>query len=82
MWKLLWRLRGRPELSSFSRAYTAYAGREGRFLKMLFILHCDFENGSENQHFQSNLLVGREGVTRKESCVYALDYVDNSGPLS
>ena len=61
----------RPELSSFSRAYTAYAGREGsratvlRFPTMSFIVHCDFEKVSRNPHFQSTLLVWREGVKKK-----------------
>ena len=46
---------------------------------MSFMGHCDFEKGSQNQHFQSTLLVGKEGVTQKEYSVYALDNVDNSG---
>ena len=50
-----------------------------RFLIMSFIVHCNFEKGSQNQHFQSTLLVGREGVTKKEYSVYALDNVDNFG---
>ena len=46
------------------------------------MVHSDFENGSQNQHFQSTILVGREGVT-KECSVYDFDNVDNSGqPLS
>ena len=28
-------------------------------------MHCDFEKGPENQHFQSTLPVGKEGVTKK-----------------
>ena len=28
---------------------------------LLFVGHCDFEKGSQNQHSQSTLLVGREG---------------------
>ena len=38
-----------------------------RFLKMSFIVHCYFEMGFQNQHFQSILLVAREGVTRKST---------------
>ena len=62
--------RDRPELSSFSRMYNAYAGREGgsraavRFKKKSFTVHCDLQKGSQNQHFQCTLLVGRE-VTKK-----------------
>ena len=41
-------------------------------------MHCNFEKGSRNQHLQSTLLVGREGVTKKDNSVYALDNVDNS----
>ena len=40
--------------------------------------HCDFEKGSRNQHFQSTLLVRRQGGHKKEYSVYALDYVDNN----
>ena len=86
-------LMSRPELSLFSRAYTAYtshrpgihpilnknirmyhpwssltdgdtayAGREGgdqepmSAFKMLLMMHCNFENEYQNQHFQSTLL--------------------------
>ena len=57
-------VRGRPELSSFSRAYIGYAGKEGfavRFSKMSFMVHCDFDKGNQNKIIRSNLLVGREG---------------------
>ena len=43
-------VRGRPELPSFSLAYTAYVGKEGvkgrcvLFL-MLFMVHCDLRRG-------------------------------------
>ena len=47
---------------------------------MSFMVHCNFENWSQNRHIQSNLLEGRErGVTKKEYSVYALDNVDNYG---
>ena len=44
-------VRGRPELSSFSREYTEYAGGRGsmvvvRFFKMLIMMHCIFIRGS------------------------------------
>ena len=65
-------LRGRPELSSFSRAYTAYAGGRGsmavvRLLNVLFMGQCDFEKRPQNQHFQSTVLIGSEGVTQEHS---------------
>ena len=47
------------------------------FLKMTFMVHCNFKKGSQNQYFQSTLLVGRG--SQKEYYVYALDNVDNSG---
>ena len=33
---------------------------------MSFTVHWDFENGSQNQHFQSTLLRGREEGGRRE----------------
>ena len=36
-----------------------------RFLKLSLMVHCHFEKGSQNQHFQNTLLEGREGVTKK-----------------
>ena len=39
------------------------------FLKMSFKVFCDFEKGSQNQHFQITLLVGRDGVTKRVLCV-------------
>ena len=47
---------------------------------MSFMVHCNFEKGSQNQHFQSTILVGREDH-KKGYSVYALDNVDNSGNL-
>ena len=41
---------------------------------MSLIMHCDFETGTQNQHFKNTLL-----VPQKEYSVYALDNVDNSG---
>ena len=38
-----------------------------RFFKMSFMVYCDFEKGSQNQHFQSTLLVVREGFTKKST---------------
>ena len=40
-----------------------------RFFKMSFMMHCDFEKGSRNQHFQSTLFVGREGSDKRSLCV-------------
>ena len=57
--------RGSRELSSFSRAYAAREGVNGHhtfFKNVISMLHCDFEKGSQTQHFQSTSLVGREGV--------------------
>ena len=31
---------------------------------MSFMVHCDFDQGSKNQDFESTLLVGREGITK------------------
>ena len=31
------------------------------------MVHCYFENGSQNQHFQSALSVGREGAIKKST---------------
>ena len=36
---------------------------------MSFMMHCNVEKGSRNQHFQSTLLVGREGSRKKVLCV-------------
>ena len=45
-----------------------------------FMMHCDFGMGSQNQPFQSSLLVRRErGGHKKDYSVYGLDNVDNSG---
>ena len=49
-----------------------------KMMTMSFMVHFDFEKGSQNQHFQSSLLVRREGGGhRKQYSVYALDNVDN-----
>ena len=40
---------------------------------------CAFEKGTQDQHFQSTPLVGREGGHRREYYVYILDTVDISG---
>ena len=54
-------LRGHPEMSSFSRAYTAYTGREGvNVRRVVLMVHRDFEKWSQNQHFQNTVLVERE----------------------
>ena len=64
-----------PELSSFSRACTAYA-REGECQRLRYafqkcrLVHYDFEKGSQNQHFQSTFLVGMEGL--KKNTLYML----------
>ena len=51
--------------------------------KMLLVVHCDFEKGSRNEHFQHRAYpFDREGgVTKKEYSVCALDDGDNSGRL-
>ena len=69
----------RPELSLFSRVYKACA-----FFKYRLWCIAIFRRGrSQTQHFQSSLLVQREGGHKTEYSVYALDNVDNSGrPLS
>ena len=40
-----------------------------RFSKMSFLVHCDFEKGSQNQHFQSTLF-GR-GHTNSTLCAHS-----------
>ena len=72
------KLRGRPELSPLSQAYTEYAGGGGQwslyaFFIMLIMTHFHIKN----QHFQSTLFGGRE--SQKKSTVYAFDDVGNSG---
>ena len=65
-----------------------WGGREGvkghctfkqKLILFMVCINCNFEKESQNQHFQSTLLVGRGWVTKKEYSVYALDNVDNSG---
>ena len=49
------------------------------FEKMSFMVHCDFQKGSQNQHFLSTLLVGRE-VERKGggyNCTLELTILDD-----
>ena len=82
-------LRGRPELSSFSRAYTEYGGGKRsaaavHFFKMFIMIYdaLYFHTGSlnKNQDFKSTILrVGH----KKGYSVYAFGNVDNSGsPLN
>ena len=57
-------------MSSFSRAYTAYTGREGvkgrhTFVKMSFMTHCNFEKWSQHQLIKNTL--SREGGGHKKS---------------
>ena len=59
-----------PELSLFShrtlggkRSMTAYVYKKNSFME-----HCESENGSQNQHFQSTLLVGRERWQNRVLC--------------
>ena len=50
------------------------------FQKCRLMVHCDFEKGSQNHHFQSKL-VRREGVIKCSTLctLFSLDNVDNSG---
>ena len=78
-------LRGRPELSSFHKCTQHTPGGPSdavRFSKMSFMVHCDFENGSQNKHYKYSF--GRAGGGHnKVYFVYALDNVNNSGrPLT
>ena len=41
------------------------------------MVHCDFENGSQNLYFQGTLLVWRKGSQKRVS-VYVLDNVGSS----
>ena len=38
-----------------------------RFKKKSFMVNCDFEKESRNQHFQGSLRVERDGVTQKST---------------
>ena len=40
-------------------------------------MHCDFQKASRNQHFQSTLLVGREGVTKNSTLLIMLTILDD-----
>ena len=57
--------KGPSRISPFSRAGWKGSRVAIRFSKMSFMMHCHFEKRSQNQHFQSNLLVGREEGTKK-----------------
>ena len=39
------------------------------FFKLLYMVHCGFDKGSQNQHFLSTILAGREAVTKMVLCV-------------
>ena len=41
------------------------------------MMHCDYEKRSQNQHFQSTLSVGREGVTEKSTLCTLLIMLTN-----
>ena len=46
-------------------------------------MSCDFEKGSQNQHFQSTLQVGREWVTKKRTlCTIFIMLTNLDKPLS
>ena len=80
-------LRDRPKLSSFSRECTKFPGVNG--CCMLFknvhyaALHMHMPTGSlKNQHFQSTLLGGREGVTKESTlCMLLIMLTIMDGPL-
>ena len=80
-------LRGRPELSSLSRECTGYAGGEGvksrcTLFKMLIMIGFSHEV-VKNQHFQSTLLEGREGVTKQSTlCALLIMLIILDDPLS
>ena len=81
------KVRGRPELSSFSQSYTVYAGGRGsmaaiHFLMLIYdALH--FHMWSLKSTFSMYYFGRKEGVTKKQYHVYALDNVDSSGrPIS
>ena len=70
-------LGGHAELSSFSRANTEYAGEGGSMGRYTL------GSGSlTNQHFQSTLLGGREGVTKKNTlCTLLIMWIIVGDPL-
>ena len=80
-------VRGHPELSSLSREYTEYAGRDGvkgclRFLNVDYdALH--FHTGVAKINIFIVLFWEGGGGHKKEYSVYAFDNVDNYGrPLT
>ena len=50
------------------------------FLKMSFMVHREFEKGSQNEHFKE-LLEGRKGVTNKSTLCTLLIMLDSGRPL-
>ena len=60
--------RGRPELSSFSRAYTAYAGEGGCCMLSKIVVyeskHCDFDMGPLKMNIKKKLYSFGSGVTK------------------
>ena len=79
-------LRSHPELSSFSREYTEYAGGKGvkgcrMLFKMLITMHCIFIPGSPKSTF-SEYSFGREGVTIKSTlCTLLIMLIIIDDPL-
>ena len=62
--------------------YDGRQGVNGMLLNMSFMVHCHFEKGSKNQHFQSTILVGREGVTKTSTlCTLLIMWTILDDPL-
>ena len=76
-------LMGRPELLSFSKEYTEYAGGGGQWPPYAFLnvdydaLH--FHTGSVKSTFSKYSFVREGGGHKKECSVYDFDNVDNYG---
>ena len=53
------------------------------FPKQQYSINCDFEKGSQNQHYQSTILVWREGATKKTTlCTLLILLIILDDPLS
>ena len=70
-------VRGHPELSSFSREYTEYAGGGVKgchtLFTMLIMMHCIFIRGSPKATFSKYSFWREGGCHKNEYSVYAFD---------
>ena len=72
------RLRGRPKLSSFSRAYTGGGSKaDVCFSRMSFTVHRDVEKGSHNQHLKYILVVTKKSTVLLCTLLLMLTIMDD-----